>query len=456
MQPMLGLIRIYSFKDKQSGVVLLVLMIIIAMAITAAIYSKYNSKTMAIDRDKKTTIALSKAKEALIYFSLRDGYLNPVPTPCGSLTNCPRPGDLPCPDRTNDGLAELSCGSSAGSNQAFRLNRLPWRDLGLGDLTDGYGERLWYAVSNNYKNNTRTRPLNSDTVGTINVRDSAGRVIYDARTGGGVVAVIFSAGNAITRQDGVAQSRTGIGVNVSNNYLDNANGEDNANFIDINQNGFISGPVKDVAGNLILNDRMIVITRDEMAAAMETYVLTQVRRELLAYYNNAFYYPYPALFNDVSCIVGIGVNINAGCDSVAANYEGRIPVSNIDQAGADWPNPPASSTSILKGLRGSNWFQQNLWRELIYYAISPDCEIAMPNCTGVTQRLTLSNALTMPINNKDAIVVATGRPIGGQTRVAKTMTLNYLEADNISPADFVYGRATQVSNAFNDRAMSIP
>lgn len=444
---------VHSYKRKQRGASLLIFILILTLAILATIYSKYNATAVAIERDKKTANALKRAKEALIYYSLNHTYLNPSTT-CVSNTNCPRPGDLPCPDRTNDGIAETSCGNAAGNNQAQRLNRLPWRTLGLEDLADGQGERLWYAVSNNYKYNTRTRPLNSDTIGTITIRDSGGRVIHNAITGGGVVAVIFSPGDAITRQDGYAQNRGAAGVNTATNYLDIALGEDNSNFVDgtsLSSNGFILGPIKNANGNTISNDRFIVITRDEMAAAMESYVLTQVKEALSTYFSINNYYPYPAAFSDTTCIAAIGTNIGTGCNSIIFNYRGRIPVFNLNQLGSSW-----LSTSILKGSRSSNWFQQNLWREQIYYAIAPDCEILTPNCSGTSQKLTLNNALLTPENAKNVVVISAGKAIGTQSRVSKTSALNYLEGENILPLDHEYSRSLTIDNSFNDRAMSIP
>lgn len=436
-------------KRKQRGASLLVFMMILTIAIVATIYAKYNTTTVAIYNEKKTTDALKKAKDALIYYSLNNTYLNSAT--CVSSTNCARPGDLPCPDTNNDGTAESTCGNAAGNNQTLRLNRLPWKTLGLDDITDGFGEHLWYAVSNNYKNNTRTRPLNSDTLGTITVKDSAGKVIYDATTGGGVVAIIFSPGNPITRQDGYVQNRNAAGLNNANNYLDIAFGEDNSNFTEgSGTDGFILGPIKDANGNVVLNDRLIVITRDEMAAAMESYVLTQVRDAFLTYYNTNFYYPYPAVFSDTTCIVTTSVNITAGCNSQNLNYEGRIPVFNLNQSGSTW-----TSTSILKGLRASNWFQQNLWRELIYYAIAPSCEITTPNCAG-TQKLTLNNAILAPQNMKNMVIISAGKTISTQSRVTKSAALNYFEGENVTPLDFIYNRPSTVNSFTNDRAMSIP
>ena len=275
--------------------------------------------------------------------------------------------------------------------------------------------------------------------------------IYDATTGGGVVAVIFSPGNPITRQDGYVQNRNAAGLNNANNYLDVAFGEDNSNFTDgSGTNGFILGPIKDANNNVVLNDRLIVITRDEMAAAMESYVLTQVRDAFLTYYNTYFYYPYPAVFSDTTCIVTTSVNITAGCNSQNLNYEGRIPVFNLDQSGSTW-----TSTSILKGLRASNWFQQNLWRELIYYALAPSCEITTPNCAG-TQKLTLNNATLVPQNMKNMVIISAGKTISTQSRVSKSSALNYFEGENVTPLDFIYSRSSTIDSFTNDRAMSIP
>lgn len=438
---MLNLSFYQSPKGKQKGLALIVLMIVLAMAASATIYSRFNIYQTSIERDKKTSISLQRAKEALIYYSLNNTYLSG----CVSNTNCPRPGDLPCPDRTNDGSSD-SC-----NNIARRLNRLPWKTVGLEDLTDGYGERLWYAVSSNWKNNPRSFPLNSDTVGTITIRDASGKVLYDATSGGGVVAVILSAGAAINRQDGYVQNRNALGINTAANYLDIAYGEDNANFSDNNSNGFIIGPVKDGAGNLISNDRLIVITRDEMAAAMESFVLTQARAALLTFYTTNAYYPYPAAFNDVTCLVNTSTNITSGCNSVDKKYAGRIPVSKLDLSSSTWV-----STSILKGLRAGNWFQQNLWRELVYYSIAPDCAVSTPNCSGATQKLTLNNALTSPVNDKHVVILSAGKALSAQNRASKIAESNYLEEENVLPLDYVFARSTTINNLFNDRAISIP
>ena len=120
-------------------------------------------------RDRVSDRALAQAREALLAYAAD----RPINAAVG-------PGYLPCPDLDDDGWAEATCGSQNGdSGQADRLGRLPWKTLGVPDLRDGYGERLWYAVSSKYKgllNCAVSRACLDMTpdaaLGTITVRDA--------------------------------------------------------------------------------------------------------------------------------------------------------------------------------------------------------------------------------------------------------------------------------------------
>ena len=188
------------------------------------------------------------------------------------------PGYLPCPDLDDDGWAESTCGSMTGeTGQWQRLGRLPWKTLGLPDLRDAFGERLWYAVSSKHKGllNCTVSPACLDmspeaALGTITVRDAAGTVIHDGTSAspyepgkGGAVAVIFAPGPALARWAGngrerrrgrsapakagaatppaaASRSRRRSRRNaIRENYLDRSPGpafsdEDNARFVDRN------------------------------------------------------------------------------------------------------------------------------------------------------------------------------------------------------------------------------
>lgn len=422
---------------KQKGMVLLMMLLIFTLIASIYVLKSLDSTGINNERAEKTQKVLAEAKIALLSFASN----RPEQAGCGN--NCPRPGDLPCPDTNNDGFAELSCGNAAGTTgQANRLGRLPWRSLGISDLRDGYSERLWYAVSSRYKNNSRFRPLNSDTAATITLRNSTGNIIFNGTTTTGLAAVVISPGSAFTRADAIVQVRNGANQNLAVNYLDVALGEDSQNFVDGNVNGFISGPVRDAIGNLIVNDRVLAITRADMNNMMEKRVLAEVRNALTA----AGTYPDPASFADVTCLGNTLINA-PNCTENAAMSGGRIPAN----PGAAW-----NATSILRGENSNNWFQLNAWREQIYYAVSSAC---VPLPAPPVSCLTLNNALTLPVDGKPLVLIASGVALAGQVRVTnanKTQEINYLEGENLMPLDDVYVRTSPLTALVNDRAISFP
>jgi hypothetical protein len=441
---------------KQRGMALIMLVFIVGLAATGYLLHALNPASMRAERDKKTASALAEAKAALI------GYAAGVDlTPGTCTTNCPRPGDLPCPDTDNDGEAEGSCGNAAGTTgQSSRLGRLPWITLGLSDLRDGSGERLWYAVSNRYKNNTRYRPLNSDTVATITLRNSAGNIINDATSTTGLSAVVIAPGEALVRQDAQVQVRSDANRNIASHYLDIAFGEDNQNFSDGTTNGFITGSVKAADGSVIVNDRIVAISRDEMLKVMETRVLAEVENSLLDYYcgmGNVNYstklctvpgasFPYPATFVNTGCL---GSSSATSTCLEGATTRGRIPA---------YPTTPWSPTSILRASRNNNWFQMNAWREVVYYAIAPACVTGTVSCNGIGF-LTVKNPKLLPENDKRLVLIATGHTLGGQLRrnnSEKINEVNYLEGENYAPLDNVYERLVLPINDKNDRVVNLP
>ncbi|MGQ0443389.1 MAG: hypothetical protein ACT4OH_08135 [Methylophilaceae bacterium] len=434
-------------RHNQRGLALLVLVFFLTLIITGYAVQTLDSTEIKNERDKKTAAALAEAKLALL------GYASSVNLgSCSSATNCARPGDLPCPDRNNDGVAETGCGNASGStNQAFRLGRLPWRTLALPDLRDGDGERLWYAVSSRYKYNTRYRPLNTDTVATITVRNSSGAIINNGVTtiGSGAVAVLIAPGAAIVRADSISQVRDGANENVAVNYLDVALGEDNQNFTDGNTNGFIMGIAKDGTGRTILNDKLLTITRNEMNQVMEARALAEVKNHLRSYYSalGGRSYPQPANFNDTGCLGGANI-VSPNCPEGTLTH-GRIPAN---------PSTPWDATSILRGQADSNWFQLNAWREVIYYAVAPACVTGTTNCSGVGF-LTLNNALVTPTSTKEFVLIGSSVSLGAQVRATnanRTQEVNYLENENLTPLDDTYVRTLPMTSLINDRAISFP
>ena len=457
--------HIANKNQQQVGVTLILMTFIFALAATSYLLLSQNAQQFKVAQNNQTNQALATAKQALLAYSAEkiSGMVYGALLVCNS--DCPRPGDLPCPDKDNDGSADPPCSGNS-------LGRLPWKTMGLGDLRDGFGERLWYAVSSQYKNNPRILPLNSDSLGTISYRNNSGNLLHDAESYTGLAAVVISPGPPLTRFDNFIQIRTIATINIAKNYLDIAFSEDNTSFNDGSSNGFISGQIE-IANKKILNDTIMPVTRADMNTVMEKRVLSEVMQAIL--YNtcqtradmkirecrniagsaNNDYLPDPAAVNDATCL-GNALISNTDCSSSAGLSLGRIPVGgNVGPTNnLGWENQ--ESNSILQGKSLNNWFQQNAWRELIFYAVAPACTQPTKNCTGLGF-LNLNGALTSG-NNKKVILLASGSALVAQNRSAiinKTALSNYLEDANFSPLDNNYLRYTH--NAIrNDRPLSIP
>jgi type II secretory pathway pseudopilin PulG len=382
---------------KQKGVALIIFVFITALVLTAYMLKLHTSSKLKVEQDKKTQQALTAAKQALLAYATEeitadrrappllrcDIVDGKVPKNCSCENNCIRPGDLPCPDLNNDGEAETACSSAAS-----RLGRLPWKTLGVGDIRDGAGERLWYAVSNRYKNNPRLLPLNSETIGTVSLRNATGAVINNGLATSGLVAVIVSPGQPLTRSDGLVQSRSVANQNNSMHYLDVAFGEDNADFDDVTTNGFILGPVKVMQNNQMVtlsNDIVLPITRDEINAVMEPRVLIEVA-QAINYFNSVNgANPDPADLADVTCLNNpiINDNSNANCASDPSVMLGRLPAGeNATAPSIDiWASIDANS--ILRGESDHNWFQQNGWRAVLRLQKNMPCAVGENRCRDV-------------------------------------------------------------------------
>jgi type II secretory pathway pseudopilin PulG len=433
------------FRHKLEGSALVMILIILGFA--AALLVSALKSNPQIGRDKITSAALAQAKEALI------GYAASVAlTPGGG----PRPGDLPCPDINDDGIAEASCGNASGSTgQNLRLGRLPWKTLGLPDLRDGNGERLWYAVSNNFKKNTPTSILNSDTFGTITVRDSTGTIVNDGTGSTAAIAVIISPGSVLTRQDGVNQMRDVANANNPVNYLDIGNGEDNAAFVDSGSDGFINGDVRDVNNNIIVNDRVLAITYGNLMPILEKRVAGEALiclTEYAAKASNQGRYPWAAPLNPLA--------VPSYADASGSRF-GRIP-DTFAATKSDSGNVMDDSWTGSCNIGSTGWWLS--WKEMVFFALADaykpvSAPMPVPAC-GTGTCLTV-NPPSATVNKQVAVFVA-GRRLagvaGGQPRISnndKGTITNYLENQNSTPLDEVFERST-ITSTFNDATSFAP
>lgn len=290
-----------------------------------------------------TQAVLAIAQQALLAYALQT--ISPATPVCKS--NCPRPGDLPCPDRNNDGIAEGSC-----NDEGSRLGRLPWRTLGLGDLRDGSGERLWYAVSSAYKNTHRQLPLNLETPGSWSLATS-GLLRWDATAANGVVAVLIAPMHPLQREDGWVQHRDPASSAEPRHYLDLWADYDNATATEASPRGFVMAPRQPG-----FNDVVLPITATRMHQAMQAQVLAELGRLLACHPADCARYPLPALLTDPSCLGH--TSLQAGACPSAPTALGRLPSTTT----ATWP---LAGTVTLSGEANHHWFQQNGWRELVFY-----------------------------------------------------------------------------------------
>lgn len=441
---------------RQHGAVLIVMLVIMMMGIATVLISSLSTTALKTARQETTVQALAQAKEALIGFSVKvlvssSDTACAIPNPpFNTNPNCPRPGDLPCPDTNNDGQAETYCGSAAGNNQSQRLGRLPWKTLGLPDLRDGSGERLWYAVSNNFKNNTRTTCsnsnltgcLNSDTPGTITVFAADGTLLNDGGASTGAVAIIIAPGDVLTRADqSTVQDRSSAGINNPQNYLDIALGKDNANFVDgSSTNGFIQGSIRDNNGNLILNDQLLVITQDNIMQPVQKRVAAEVKNCLIEYAaipQNKSYYPWTAVRTIVSG--------TATYPDTSNLHFGRVPDQPFNDTRSDSCDDtdecdlgdPSEGMKNVWGttctLNNTNWWAN--WKEMVFYGLARSLR---PHdldhnhvCPSSTNCLTVNPLSTT--NDKSFVVIVAGKKLTGQVRSSdadKSSQNNYLEGGN--------------------------
>lgn len=277
----------------QRGFTMMLVLVMIALAagtLAVTLLSPFGTKLRS---DRVTEEALAKAKEALIAYAVADPN---------------RPGELPCPDTNNNGRIDIGI-DTAGSNCTALVGRLPWVTLGIPDLRDGSGERLWYALSNNFHANGSV-PLNSDTPGQLAVTGITPET--------NVVALVFAPGPAL---GGLAQSRTTANAPTASHYLEGTNATSTT--------AFVTG---DASANF--NDRLITIRPAEIFRLVEKRAAHELRPLINKYYSDWGRYPFAAPFANPT---------SSNFRGALATHDGLLAVTNSNSF-VDW-NVPASSIS---------------------------------------------------------------------------------------------------------------
>ena len=253
-----------NLSRKQSGAVLLAFMLILVAGTSYLLLNRLNDYS-TYARDTETQIALLEAKKALLSYAMNYPELR---------SNVEKgPGFLPCPDHDDDGNPQTACTFNAGDDKYTTFGRLPYRILGLSNLTDSSGEYLWYAVSNNFKNTQSDETvLNSETPGLLSVNNADGSTETD------IVAVIIAPGEPLEDQNG----RRGVDESaakamspkklylVADQYLEGSNADYN-------------NTVFEISSGDEFNDQVITITRQELMEVVEKRVIGEVKKILTEY-----------------------------------------------------------------------------------------------------------------------------------------------------------------------------
>jgi len=291
----------------QTGAVLLAFILVFIVGSTFYLTIKLNTNQAKTQHSVETGIAMNVAKNALI------GYAISYPDKINANEG---PGYLPCPDISNNGAAGGSC-SLTGTTS---IGRFPYKTLETEELRDGHGERLWYVISDNFRNNPKMIPLNSETAG-----NSSGDMTVDGYTN--IAAVIFSAEATVNNQNRIS-----------------ANENDYTHYIEATFTDSDSDAVLDSITTAD-TDRYILLTKDELMQAVEKRVLGEVKQTLSNYQTNYSAYPWLSPFANPSTSVFRGVP--------TTTFQGHIPFH--------WANDP---DSIVVGTgnntAGRNPFQSSV------------------------------------------------------------------------------------------------
>lgn len=248
-----------TLPKAQTGAALLALMLVLIIGSSYFLVTKLNVNLILSRQSEETGLALSVAKDALI------GYAVSYPDKVNSNSG---PGYLPCPDITNNGSAGGSCSLDNTNTPITSIGRFPYATLESEDLRDNHGERFWYVISDNFRNNPKMIPLNSETAS-----NTSGDLTVNGY--GDIAAVIFAADAPEN-----SQNRTLANENDYTHYIE-------ATFTDNDSDTYID--IITTADT----DRYILLTKDELMRAVEKRVLGEVSQILTAY--NAEYLAYPWL-----------------------------------------------------------------------------------------------------------------------------------------------------------------
>lgn len=290
----------HHYPRRQHGAALMVMLVIMVMGTATFLVSSLSKSALSTVRQETTSAALAQAKEALIGYAASDDN---------------RPGELPCPDINDDGVITITGPDAdySGSNCISLVGRLPWKTLGLPDLRDAAGERLWYAVSDPFHANA-SNALNSDTAGTLSV---SGNI-----TANNVIAILFAPGQALP-----GQNRSTANANNYSHYLES---------VVTAYTAFNLSTTDDIlGGNYTYNDQMSLITSDNLFRAVEKAVASHFKNAQVVenYHSTWSALPFATASSGTYGLLPINGNAPTPYWSTIQNTSAGIPTCTLRPSG---------------------------------------------------------------------------------------------------------------------------
>lgn len=292
-------------NKQQQGATLIYLVFVLCIIFTTYSLQSTSQALYSTYRQQKTEQALNEAKQAIIGWSV--------------LSN--NPGQLPCPEdytligTLNEGAAKSSC------NSLPAIGRLPWKTLGIGDIRDGNGDKLWYVISSGF----RSSPINLNSQAQLTIDLVANSA----------VAIIISPGTPLTNQ-----VRANSGTPVTSQYLDLSNNNGDSSFI--------TKPF-----SATFNDKLRVISKTDLFNVVNYRILGEIRGDsaqgLKKFYLAKNTFPYADINNDG--------HVDTLTLSGTPSYQG-----NVSSSDANLYFPTAKK----------NMLTDNSWPQLIQYQLQTD------------------------------------------------------------------------------------
>lgn len=288
--------------------------LVLAVGATAFALKALNNSNPQIEREKITNQALAAAKSAVIGWSV---------------SHETSPGSMPFPDRNGDGDYDGNSDCSTGAfSYSLLLGQLPWKGqtapcttpyTGFGiDIRDGYGNRLWYAVSRNlvrdYQNsaepvinpgmitgaNAATAPYQrlggTTAYPWLRVFNKNGQLLSDR-----VAVVIIAPGPAIGAQDRSAATPAAAEYLDSFSFAAGGGIKSNTSYTSYDEDFYMGEDSRNIDDTdttythpYDFNDKLVYITIDELLAEVEKRATAEAKAALKNYQTTNSFFPYAA------------------------------------------------------------------------------------------------------------------------------------------------------------------